>query len=745
MKNLILISFLLACSILQAQNLKLTADSKTDFLLGKKATILTSQNKQRLEFLSKNKINLILEGYNVNYQVEIVSDSLLKWEFGIPSVNEIVGKDKELIFDDGTIKQESVLLNFYSKSPELINYNTNVIYNDVPEPQNLTFTFNNAAYVDKIEFIDNKIQIDGTNQHIITSSSYGFNVNSVNNTISINILPNDCEIFDVIFYYTGQESYQTEATDTVKLRISKERKYLHQRFKIITGSSLYIDDFASHKYKPKIIFDFENIGTIGRRYEIELENPDIELKTLSGESEFDMPNSKKVEIEIANIKASGTYGVKITSNNGETFSSSLNILPKPTISEFKISSSPNNVIEKDINKIYSLFIKGEGLHKMNEIQIELVNINTSQTYSFIKQPNIEENSINTQIKFDLTSNDDIPVGEYYLRLSRELKEKQISYKRVYPVYNPLISIQYPKMIIANQVKQVSLFEAKYFKGDSLSKKYSSLKGTILEKNSPLTLKISPAVENIKYGPQFIKVSANYYKSDGNVIRLNITEGGNDYVTVFNKPIFIDFKEEFTINEFNVNEKIEVTLAHSPEKYGSNKKSPVNKVIYHRGSTFADKIGITLTLPPYLATFRNVKRKTISENENGGKEVTYDGDKELEFQSLAINAGLGFKFRTKNKYYEPSKFALGLYLMGLDFANASSVEEQKADEDNYNFIGRGSFNLMFLGEYSFLNLDNPNTRIPVYFGTIYIFDPIDGGSKFAPVFGFGIDIKLFGSN
>jgi hypothetical protein len=747
MKYLVIFLFLISSSLLKGQEIILFKDSKKEFLIGEKATVITSQNQKLYEFLLKNKIKLMLEGYEVNYQVtQILPDSLLKWEFGIPPINKLVGKDKKLKFDDGTNIQHQVLFNIYSEAPDLLNYNTSVIYSDVSEPQNLTFTFNNAAYIDKIEFIDKKIKIDGPKLNTITSnSSYGFNVNSINNTISINISPNDCENFNVRFYYTGKDTYKSVPTEPLELGISMERKYLNQRFKIATESTLYIDDFESQMYRPKIVFEFEDKVTVGRRYKIKEVSSDIELTTLTGGKEFDMPTNKKVEVHIANIKASGIYEIKIT-NNSDTLFSTLNILPKPNITEFKVTDSPENVIERDVNKIYSLFVKGNGLHTMSEVQIELVNFNTSQTYPLIKQSNIEENFISTQIKFDLSSNQEIPVGKYYLRLYRELAGKQ--FKRVYPFYNPQISIEYPKKIIANQVKQVSLFNPEYFfKGDSQPKRYLPfLKEKILAKNSPITIEISPnKEENEKFGPQYIKITTKYHKSDGNEVLLNITEGGNDYITVFNKPIFIDLKDEYAINEFNVNEKIDVAIAHSPEKYGSNKMSPLNKMTYYRGSDLVDKIGITLTIPPYLASFRNVKRKTFSENEIGEIEVKYDGNKKIEFQSLAINAGLGIKYRSKDKFYEPSKFALGLYIMGLDFANVNSVDEQKNEIENHNFIGRGSFNLMCLGEYSFLNLDNPNTRIPLYFGIVYIFDPLDGGSSFAPTFGFGIDIKLFGSN
>lgn len=744
MKNLaFLILLLIICSLLKGQDLKLSKVSKKEFLVGHNGTVITKQPTEKLNYLLTNKINLILDGNEIEYQVTQLADTLLKWDFGIPSFNSLVGKDKNLIFDDGTNKQDKIIIDIYSNKPELVKYSTNIMYHDVIEPQNLTFTLNNVAFVDKIEFTDKKIQIDGTNLNSITPSSYGFNSNPINNTISINILPNDCNNFDILLYYTGKSTYQSSAPDTIQLRISKQRKYLHKRYKIITATSLYLDDFETQKYKPKIIFDFESLNAVAGRYTINIESSDIEIKTLTGEIEFDMPQNKKQEVEITDVKASGIYDIKISNNSGETFSSTLNILPKPNITGFKISNSSDNKIEKDLNKIYSVILKGTGLHKMSEVQVELVNLTTSQAYTLIKQPNIEENSINTQIKFVLTSKEEIPIGNYFLRLSRELKETQI--KRIYPIYNPLISIVHPKIIVPDQVKQISLYEPKFFKEDSIPKKYKSLKSKILSKDSRITLKVSPIPENTKAGPQNIKVTAKYYKSDGNEVVLNVTEGGKDYVTIYDKPVFIDLKEEFAINEFNVNEKIKVTFAHSPEIYGSNKISPINEITYYRGSSFMDKIGITVTIPPYLAAFRNVKRKTITEDENNNIDVKYDGESKIEFQSLAINAGIGFKYRNKNKHYEPSRFALGLYLMGLDFANSNSVEEQRNEKDNHNFIGRGSFNLMFLTEFSFLNLDNPNTRIPVYLGAVYIFDPIDGGSNLAPVFGFGIDIKLFGSN
>ncbi len=182
----------------------------------------------------------------------------------------------------------------------------------------------------------------------------------------------------------------------------------------------------------------------------------------------------------------------------------------------------------------------------------------------------------------------------------------------------------------------------------------------------------------------------------------------------------------------------VQHAKSYESYSSSVKT----YTYAREVSFGDRIGITATIPPYLISMRNVKGKTILKDAAGNiTEVKYDLEKSFQAQSLIINAGIGLKYRFKDRNYDDSKFAISTYMMGLDFATPKSRKEQDNDPDNHNFIASGSFNLLVLGEYAIRNLDLPNARIPIYFGSAVVFNPLDGGAKLAPVLGLGIEIKF----
>ncbi|MFD3000400.1 hypothetical protein ACFS7Z_08525 [Pontibacter toksunensis] len=745
MKYLFTILLLTTSIISYGNDVSLYSQSQNSFLIGGKATIITKHSKEYFEYLKKNEVKLSIAGIRIPYELSIYQDSLLKWELNIPALNKLVGKDKELYFDDGTNKKNSVKINLFSEKPDVqsfsINNGENVVYTDMLEPQNIKLTLNNAAYINKLVFIDKNIRIKGTNTNTISSSSIYFKTDK-NNTLSLNFVPKDFKSLDFLLYYTNNK-FNSVSTDTIKLDISKDKRFNEQRFNTSTDANLYIDDFDRTNSMPKIYFEFGNNTIIGKNFKILNENPNIKISTLTGD-EFDMPKDKKVQVLISNIKTHGSYEVKVTSNSGESFSSLLNVLPKPEIKEFTISNSVNNEIKRDFTKIYSVIVKGSQLHQMNEVQLELVSTTSSNAYPLKKLSNIDADKIDAQLDFTLNQNQKLPVGKYYLQLIRS--PNFIEGRKIYPLHAKQITVTYPNRIFTDQVNLVSLKDPQLFYKESIPKKYNALKQHLLAEGSNISLIISPNMKSYnEYGPQYLKVTATHIKSDGNEVLLNIKEKEKDFITVLDSAKHIDLKKEFGIESLNVNEKIKIVLSHSPDKYGSTMLSSANEITYHRGVSFLDKMGVTLSIPPYLASFRNVRRKAITKDEDGNSNVEYSGEKEIEFQSLTINAGLGIKFRDKDKLYKPSRFALGMYLMSLDLADNSSKKEQKADTDNHNFIARGSINLMLLGEVLFLNLDKSNAYIPGYLGIVYIFDPIDRGSKFAPVLGVGIDIKLFGSH
>lgn len=249
------------------------------------------------------------------------------------------------------------------------------------------------------------------------------------------------------------------------------------------------------------------------------------------------------------------------------------------------------------------------------------------------------------------------------------------------------------------------------------------------------------------GPQYIKVTAIYIRKSGENTRSTLTDYGRPYIELVDQPKYWNLKKEFEIDEFKPHDKIKIVVEHAIEEYGSVLNSVTHETTYFNYVTFFDRFGITFSLPPYLVATRKVARKTIEKNTEGEiTDVKYNGDEETEFQTLALNAGLGIKYHFKRKAnYTDSRFGLGLFFMGLDFANSKSEDQQRNDPTNHDFIKRGSFNTMMLAEYSFLNLDNPNVRVPVYAGVVNIFEPLDDGSKWAFVFGLGVDVRLAGKN
>ena len=750
MKNLltIIVSVLLS-SVLYGQEMRIADISKRKFLVGENATVITSQDTNLQKQLLNENLTITLNSISVEeYKVNKYQDTLLKWTFKIPSSNKVVGSDLKLVFDDGTNRERFVSINVYSKEPLLKDYkanNSNEVFTDISDYQTLILYFDNLLFVDKIEFEDNKIQIKGTNRNSINANTVGFNADFGKNHLTIGFKPSVNNNFKLKIFYTDSSLHSQSIPYSLDLR--QTTNYFQKKFKVEVVD-LYYDDFGRYKYTPKIVLDFVNLGTVGRKYTIE--STQVNLTTVDGTKIFVMPENRKIEVNLSEVKDAGSFDIKVKSTtDGEIFTSTLKILPEPKIEKFTLISSETNKIVRKVGNEYTLRIEGTQLHQMEDISVELVNNSNPQQVLNLSKLEFEEEGVITA-SIDFNNEVKIPVGEYYLRLKREVKYNDTTtIVRVYPLYSPLISLVYPTELLSQQSENINLNSAVYFRNKDLPKRFNQTDNYILEKNSRIELELSPIKGN-ETAPQYLDIKAIYTKADGNIVIKNITRDGNNYVTVFKDTVRIDLKDEFgfdNTNGLNPNEKITVKVNHSKEKYIDGNISigaPTEKNIYC-GASILDKIGITASLPPYLASFRNVKRKTITDDGNGNKTVIYDGNKEMEFQSLTINAGLGFKYRGRTKEYLPQPFAIGIYLMGLDFANSYSIDEQKFDENNHNFIGRGSFNLMCLGEYSFFNLDNATTRIPVYLGFVYVLDPIDGGSNFAPVFGFGIDIKLFGSN
>jgi hypothetical protein len=770
--------------------LKCAEISNKEFLVASAATIITEQDQETTDFLLSNNITIKLAcEEKISYKVTKYKDHLIKWEFFIPNNNCVVGEGKELKFDDGSNKSAIIKINIYAKKPILYSSEPTSFYSDFKEPQTLKLFLNKVSYVDKVEFISPKVIIKGTKTSEITADNPYLNIDSVNNVLAFDFFPNDTsKIYKIIFHYRDNSFKSKQSDDTAILKISLEKSKLKEQFQIVHTTKLYFDDFTENMDK-KVSFNFNNKGKPKKKYRIEVEGFDLNIVTNEGgDIDFIMPDTgiQKVDVKIDNVKSCGKFPIKVYSNANDTLYSTLNIMKKPNITSIIISnSSGNKTIIKELGEIYHIKILGDDLHLMSDVQVELVNANTSEFIELKKEETLEENCINTNIYFDSAKIKKMIIGDYYLRLSRKIGDNG-ELRKLYPFTQSLISIIYPKKP-TSELLSISLDNPHFFKRQGFqkpNKKYkyfypsvftpllfatlnkilipngddtlnqdrnAGLDQYIVDSKSPLVLKISSNNNDPCYSPQYLNISAKYVKADGNETISKVSDNGNNYIVVYNKPLYIDIKNELNIDELNANEKVIIKVEHSPEIYGTSKLTRGRTIECIRGFNVSDNIGITFSFPPYLVAFRNMRVKEVKSSENNDTIITYTGEKDINFQTLTINAGLGLKYRPIDDHYNPSKFAAGFYIMGLDFTNVNDYKSQKNDPKDNSFIARGSFNAMFLIEYSLINLNNPTTRLPIYFGGMYIFKPIDGDGHinwknyrhYAGVFGIGIDISLLG--
>ena len=743
-------------------------NSESCFKAGEKAILEIKSRPTVIDSIRKGKFTLLLDNFNIEYRCDSISPNVLRLIFTVPKSNALVKSEVKLKFDDTSGVIYYIPINIYSNEPYLISYEPEKVYYDLKDKQRLTLRIANVESVNKIKFLNPHVKIYGTYCDSITNDEKNFIfISESENTVSFDVFWPSVKDEDTVklkIYYLDQNcNIQFKTVPLINFKITKY--YLNNKFRIenSTGSkNLYLDDCNVNLALPTITLDFTMIQDLNGSDKITTlkVSPDsLTIVSKSGKVSEEISDTKTLEYNIVKINCSGTFLIKADVGSQHDLYGNIEILPVPKISDFMISDSPGNILVKGSGKTYRIKIYGDKLHKMSDLTAQLVNISSGKIYDLTPQQIIEENTMTASINCDYDTKNP-PVGTYYLSLTR--KVGTTDFMRVYEFTDKLITIKHPYLINQNQIdaENVALIDAvTRYKGDSIPRYYKKLWNSdnkkkrnvneynhILDEFSPIQLKIkADSIVNSKNGPQYINITAKYYRSDGTELVTKITDSGHDYITVLDKDKRIDVRKELNLENFNVNERVCITLAHSPDMYGSDKQSISYTYTYFRGMNPWDRIGLTFSIPPYLAAARCVKQKSIIQNDSLGPIIEYGGKSTFKMQSLVINAGLGIKYRWSNRYYRPSRIAIGLYFMGMDLANKYSNNEQKYDPDNNDFIARGSFNVMFLGEYSFINIDNPNTRIPVYAGVIAVIDPIDGGSHFAFAFGLGIDIGLFGHN
>jgi len=692
----------------------------------------------------------------------------------------------------------------YGQEKIVLLKNSEILYNDLPQkPQKLSLTFNNSKLIKSIELLKgSSIEIRGYNSDsfFFDKNSPDLKIDSSLNTVDLTIQVINSELSKFVQKLKITDTSGLSVTYSIPLTIVNE--YNEDVVFSLKPDIVYIDDFSGSEYSRGIYMDInkEKLDNKNNGYHLYCKDSlllDITFVNYSKEKILLKPIE---ELRILSINEPKDYKIDIISKKSGTkikYSGVLKVLPQPYITDVNILGVNGLEIEKGDKRKYALKIFGPCLHQMDDLCIELVNTSTGNAVPLrIDKSNYKEKDcINGVIDFNSES---YATGKYYFRIKRPIAYPNKSIWRIYDLREKEISIVFPFEIKKDQLDYVDLVkpdlfamtkhnrierfinkknlliiekenpqaciatikepDVRYLKMKQLNKdslvikidtsqnstrkKYNELwnnaitKNYLLNVNSDVKIRIDPynLSDSDKFRiPQYLKLSASLYKIDGSIENKTITSDVNSYITVYDRSLFIDLKKLFNIEKLNSNERIVLDVSHAIEKYGYNYESPSRQYIYQRGSNFLERIGFTATIPPYLVVAKHTNIKDSAGN--------LTEDKKWLGQSLLLNAGIGVKYRWYNKYYDPSRFAISIYALGSDLGGSTSDEEKEKDVLNNDFIKKGSVNLAGFLEFSIVNLDNPLVKVPVYLGGMYIFDPIDKGSKLAFVLGLGIDIKL----
>ncbi|QXU42797.1 hypothetical protein [Pedobacter sp. D749] len=766
MKKFLVILCCVAISIsIKAQQMVTALPSVGEIPMGDKTEIvlkLPSGDLKVLEMLRSKKFELRLDKFVIAaYTItEVVPNESFKLSFDCPKELGLAGKEKKLLLRDEQA-EVVVKLNIFSTAPVMKEMfpglvqtpGDKVVFTDVLEAQDLILKVDNYAAIERITFTDESVRLVGANSNSIDYTNSDFRVNPSENLIILKAHLLGVKSMQVKLFYIAQGTLvetPTVAMNDPYLRL--DRRYLGGTF-TLNPKKLYVDDFFDQSLKPLIRVDLKEQGQVGTDYTFSLvgTNPQVtgiavKVKgTTNAKARYIA--GKDIELELPNILSAGSY--ELTANpptgGGNTLSAELNILPEPKIDRVCVLNSTSLELVRKFGNKYTINIKGAKLEQMTDVKIELVGKDpgNSRSFTLARDPGYQRDGLGVTLAFDSKDPNLIPIGDFQVRLVRTGNDPLMP--RMYDSDN-YIKISYPKLIDPKQIEMVELANAHFVPDEDLreSQRYDKLRRIrVIRPESPLLLNIKPSGQLQEKGPQFLDVQAVYYKSNGSESKIQWTEGATKSISIAENEVVYDLRNALEIKEkLGINEKIFVTVKHSSEAYGPINSSLPITYKYYREVGFWDRFGITASIPPYMITGRKVARKTITKDASGAVvDVKYDGEKMFEVQSLVINAGLGFKYRFKDRNYENSNFALTTYLMGMNFSDSKNRSEQINQEGNYDIIGNGSFNMLVMGEFSIANLDSINTRIPIYFGSAIVFKPLDKGQNMAWMLGLGIEIKI----
>lgn len=722
-------------SIIISQSVEqlVSIDGNTSFLIGNNAEIKVENWKK---FFNTEGCKIY---YNEDHSTSI-SFTLIKLytntngtpiallSMDIPNLKKLIGVGEKIEFS----KPDTTLfatIEIYAGTPQILSYKVikpqteNLIFKSYQELQTIELVFNKYTYVDSVYFTDAGFNIQGKNENKDTLSISFFTTDIIKTELVIDYYPKNSNGIKQIKKFNLDRIKIVDANNVIQFNVDE-------------GEYIYIDDLQEG-LSHELLFNFNGEKLKGLH--------EIVVKDASNykfDKEFYQLNDEdKCNASLITADKSGDFEIDlipVVNYTKKTYTATLSVLPAPNITKVQYLSLENNLIQitREENAKYVFTLVGEKLNKMDDLTSYLKNVNSGNEIKL----NYKNNNLINEREYELIMKNvnTIDTGAYKIILRRTFKGRT----RDYECHVARLNIIEPKKKL-DQVKKIDFIDPDYtIKKKEYNDKLINKSQYVLDEKSPLKFELKLDDDNkIIYGTQFLDVDLRYTRINGTIETKSIRNYRlTDPVQV------IDIKQELNMKRLDINESIDVSIKHSEQFYGENQNS--NIYYLQRGLKFEDKIGLTVSLPPYLVAVRNVRRKTIIKDESGNiTDVKYDGSYELEGQSLLVNAGIGIKFRDqkyKNGDYAAQRWAVGLYFMGLDMANQQSSDELINNEKDYSFIARGSFNILFLGEWSVINLDNVNTKIPIYLGSIFIPQPLDDGKKLALAAGIGIDIRLTGS-
>jgi hypothetical protein len=663
----------------------------------------------------------------------------------IPDDHSTIGDNKQLKLIyysekfNSTRELVSIGAGIVGKPPIISEIRTTVYYEDEPDYQTLDFIVSNFNSIESITLVPSTVKIKGTSTNTININSGYVRYDHQTSLVSIDYRGANLDKIQITYReHNGTDIpfvIQTKLAQPIEVgcTFTSTKKYQTEAL-ALTPPAVFEDDLIDVGTSPT--FTFEKKTPIVVPPGLTAVNTTIKLDPNSFETVVLMPvGSKTGNFKITTNLLPSTYKVDLFTNNNPAVrlaQGALIVRPKPLINNIYVDfrGNINTEIFPFSNPVrpYQLIVEGLSLDDPslrfylsgngNRIPLDRI-INRSNNYVTLEMYNPQR-----------SRPEDFTVGDYRLLVERLKANGTVG---VYPFETRSISIK-PKRQPSDKLSLSFINEGWVKKGGDW----------ITRDDFSLSLDANPVTPD--YDVQKFRITITQFDYNGVKVKDKIiTESGNETIELatrsFSGGVRIrsyDILKQLDIDRLQPFNRIRVKVEKT-----SQEEIPAPSVFnfYSKGKGF-DKFGIVLSAPPFLVAMRSVKAKV---QEAGTNQVKYEGDERLVVQTLLVNAGVGFKWIPRKSKeedrYEPSPWNIGFYLLGLDFANAQSKTDQINDIKTNDFIARGSFNFLLLGELNLINLSSLNVRIPVNFGPLFIIDPLDNRANIAFAFGLGIDIPL----